>query len=350
MNNRQRETFGAEELAIVLSHYPLGVIESITEFARGSRRSPKVGIVCQKGKFLLKRRDPDRTTRSRVDFAHRLQAHLLGQGFPLPRIVMPVDAPDPGNPLLVIREQMYELFEYVSGHAYGATAGETADAGRALAAFYQATRTFEPGPDCPAGDYHDANAVRTGLNTIPASISPHESVMGKDAELLSTVNVLYDAYETAAEAARRFGIEALSEQVIHSDWHPGNMLFKNDRVAAVIDYDSARLARRIMDVANGVLQFSMLTGPQPEHWPDHLDTQRVHLLLDSYEQVDPLTDAERACIPHLMIEALIAECVLPIARTGSFGHWTGFRFMQMIRRKVLWLRSHAEDVFARPRT
>jgi len=350
VNNRQRDTFGAEELAIVLSHYPLGVIESITEFARGSRRSPKVGIVCQKGKFLLKRRDPDRTTRSRVDFAHRLQAHRLGPGFPLPRIVLPGAAPAPANPLLGIREQMYELFEYVSGHAYAATAGETADAGRTLAAFHQATRTFEPGPDCPAGDYHDANAVRTGLNTIPASISPHESVMGKDAELLSTVNVLYDAYETAAEAARRFGIEALSEQVIHSDWHPGNMLFKNDRVAAVIDYDSARLARRIMDVANGVLQFSMLTGPQPEHWPDYLDTQRVHLLLDSYEQVDPLTDAERACIPHLMIEALIAECVLPIARTGSFGHWTGFRFMQMIRRKVLWLRSHAEDVFARPPT
>ncbi len=350
MTKRQRDTFGAEELAIVLSHYPLGVIESITEFARGSRRSPKVGIVSRKGRFLLKRRDPERTTHARVQFAHRLQAHLLRQHFPLPRMVLPLDAEDPSTALLVFREQMYELFEYVSGHAYAATAGETADAGRTLAAFHQATRTFDAGAGCPTGDYHDANAVRTGLNTIPASISPHESVVGKDAELLSTVNMLYDAYEAAAENVRAIGIETFPEQVIHSDWHPGNMLFKNDRVAAVIDYDSARLARRIMDVANGVLQFSMLTGPQPEHWPDHLDVQRVHLFLDSYQQVDPLTDAERGCIPHLMIEALIAESALPIARTGSFGHWHGFRFMQMIRRKVLWLRAHAEEVFACRRT
>ncbi len=342
MNNRQRDTFGAEELAIVLSHYPLGVIESITEFARGSRRSPKVGIVCQKGKFLLKRRDPDRTTRSRVDFAHRLQAHLLGQGFPLPRIVMPVDAPDPANPLLVIREQMYELFEYVSGHAYAATAGETADAGRTLAAFHQATRTFEPGPDCPAGDYHDANAVRTGLNTIPASISPHESVMGKDAELLSTVNVLYDAYETAAEAARRFGIEALSEQVIHSDWHPGNMLFTDGHVAAVIDYDSLHLLPAVTDLANGLLQFSIIGGPvDPRQWPPELDESRFRHFRQGYEKTSDMA-VQYDVVPWLMIEALIAEAVMPIAATGSFGRIEGFRFLRMIGRKVAWLRANAD--------
>ena len=32
-----RETFGAEELAIVLSHFDVGVIDSIVEFPKGSR-------------------------------------------------------------------------------------------------------------------------------------------------------------------------------------------------------------------------------------------------------------------------------------------------------------------------
>ena len=53
-------TFRPEELAAALSHYNLGVIESITPFAKGSSQSPKVGIVCQKGKFLFKRRNLSR--------------------------------------------------------------------------------------------------------------------------------------------------------------------------------------------------------------------------------------------------------------------------------------------------
>jgi hypothetical protein len=45
---------------------------------------------------------------------------------------------------------------------------------------------------------------------------------------------------------------------------------------------------------------------------------------------------------HLMIEALIAELVLPIAATGSFGRYQGFGFMKMVRRKVNWLWNNAE--------
>ena len=338
MKDRQRDTFDADELAIVLSHYSLGAIESITEFARGSRRSPKVGIVCAKGKFLLKRRDPERANLNRIGFAHRLQAHLAGNGFPLPRLVLPARCDDPTRPALVIRDRVYELFEYVSGHSYRGTHDETRDAGRILGVFHRSTRGFDRDPDCPTGDYHDANAVRTGLNTIPSSISPHESVVGHQAELLGTINTLYEAYDQAAEAVRNCGIERDPDQVIHSDWHPGNMLFRNDKVAAIVDYDSARLSKRIIDVANGTLQFSILTGDQPESWPDHLDDSRANLFLAAYEKVEPLTEEQRRAIPHLMIEALIAESVVPIAMTGSFGRWHGFRFMQVVRRKVDWLR------------
>ena len=52
MNKRQRETFDTDELAIVLSHYPLGLIESITEFARGSSRSMPVATVLESVKAL----------------------------------------------------------------------------------------------------------------------------------------------------------------------------------------------------------------------------------------------------------------------------------------------------------
>ena len=45
---------------------------------------------------------------------------------------------------------------------------------------------------------------------------------------------------------------------------------------------------------------------------------------------------------YLMVEALIAESVLPIAATGSFGRYHGFRFMKMVRRKTAWLLENAD--------
>src|SRR5438105_9427146 len=51
-----REQLAADELAIVLSHFEIGMIESITEYPRGSRKAPKLLITAEQGKFLLKRR------------------------------------------------------------------------------------------------------------------------------------------------------------------------------------------------------------------------------------------------------------------------------------------------------
>jgi hypothetical protein len=48
----------------------------------------------------------------------------------------------------------------------------------------------------------------------------------------------------------------------------------------------------------------------------------------------------------LMIQALISEAVMPIAATGSFGRLEGFRFLQMICRKVRWLEQNGERLVA----
>ena len=48
----QREAFSAEELAIIMSHFDIGVIDSIVDYPRGSRKAPKLLIVSEQGKFL----------------------------------------------------------------------------------------------------------------------------------------------------------------------------------------------------------------------------------------------------------------------------------------------------------
>ena len=82
-----RERFSPAELAVVLSHYDLGVIESAKEFPRGSSRSPKLRLRTADGRYLLKRRAQGRDKPARVTFAHTLLWHLRQKGFPVPQLL-----------------------------------------------------------------------------------------------------------------------------------------------------------------------------------------------------------------------------------------------------------------------
>ena len=346
MQQRERAMFDTAELAVALSYYDLGVVESITDFPRGSWRSPKVGIVCERGKFLLKRRTVSSARLDRVRFVHRVQAHLIAAGFPVAKLV---PSRNTGQTLVQIRNHIYELFEFVAGQSYQYSTAETHDAGVMLARFHQATGSFAASPTLPTprGDYHDAAGVRTGLCAIGSTLSSHDSFSGDEAELATLIQFLLGQYDRAADAVNAAGLATRPERIVHSDWHPGNLLFRNQKVVAVVDYDSVSYSRLVVDVANGALQFSIIGGGDPDTWPDHLDEERLAAFLSGYESLVPISNEERRCVPWLMSEALIAECVPPITETGSVGRWAGFRVLQMARRKLTWLESNAERLMTR---
>lgn len=345
LSSRDREQFAAEELARVISHYQLGIIEDVLEFNRGSRKSPKLYLSTANGKFLLKRRARGKDSSRRVCLAHRVQQHLAAHGFPVPRLSQ---AEPDCSTLLTLDECVYELFEFVAGQDYTGSLNETFEAGRTLGEFHKLLRDFAVDESAPRSSFHDANAVRTGLNAIPSTISGHESVIGYEMDLHETVNKLYDAYDAAAEAAAKAGVtHSRFDQLVHSDWHPGNLLFADGRVVGVVDFDSIRIAPRATDVANGALQFSIVSaGGAPADWPDYFDETRLKRFLLGYDQECAVTPEEMKALVPLMIEALIAEAVVPIAATGSLGRATGFGFLRMVKRKVRWLQKHATRLTA----
>ena len=97
-----------------------------------------------------------------------------------------------------------------------------------------------------------------------------------------------------------------------------------------------------IDVANGALQFSIVAAGDPATWPAHLDEELFRSFLSGYESLIPLSEQERSSIPALMIEALTAECVPPITETGSLGRWSGYRVLQMVKRKGGWIAANAD--------
>ena len=333
-----REAFSPEELAIVLSHFDIGVIDSIVDYPKGSRKAPKLLIVSEQGKFLLKRRARGKDDPFKVAFSHALQLYLASKQFPLPHLV---GTKKTNNSMLQWRNSVYELFEFIPGQAYPQTLEATYESGRVLSLYHKLLIDFKSEWQPSGGSYHLAPAVEQGLRVIPKALRTADS----DGQVAPLLEYLTESYRHAAQTVQSQGIDDWPKQIVHADWHPGNMLFRDNHVVAVIDYDSARHLPRIIDAANGALQFSILGGDEDVgRWPEYLDESRFKRVIRGYDEVMLISQGEIRAIPWLMIEALIAEAVFPIAATGTFGRMEGFAFLQMVQRKVVWLQRCAEKL------
>jgi len=339
------EKFESHELAIVLSHFDAGILLKIKEFPRGSRKAPKLLIKSDKGQYLLKRRARGKDDAFKVAFCHQLQLYLASKQFPLPHLI---GTKTDNNSMLQLDNQIYELFEYIKGTGYDSSPEQTSDSGKIQAIFHKLLLDFKSEYHPPAGSYHASRHVTGSLDRIPATLLRlYPDAAGQSDAINQVVQTLHAAYASAMVRLNDMGMLDWPAQIVHSDWHPGNMLFRGPRVVAVIDYDAARIQQRIIDVANGALQFSILGGgDDPMQWPPHLDEDRFRRFVQSYDNVPgcQLARSELRAIPWLMIEALIAEAAIPIAATGQFARMAGHHFLAMVERKVRWLQSNSEKL------
>jgi homoserine kinase type II len=314
--------YTAQELAVVLSHYDIGIIQQIKSLAGGSKHAPKQIIVSDKGKYFLKRRAINKDTRTRIEFAHSVQNILLEKCFPVSKLLR---TKDDNATFLELDDYIYELFEFAMGVRFDSRIELVEDAGVRLAIFHQILQGCRFESMSQRSSFHNSRAVREHLNKIG------------DVHLL-------EIYDESSANVNLFGFDKWPNEIVHGDWHPGNMLVAGDKISAVFDFDSLNIAPIATDIANGVLQFSIIGGKNPADWPDHLDEAKFSAFLTGYCHTNPISENELKAISDLMIETLIAEAVLPIAATGSFSNFSGADFLKMIQRKCLWLKNNKQQL------
>ena len=178
-------------------------------------------------------------------------------------------------------------------------------AGKALARYHRAVQDLKCDWKPSATTFHDNSAVRRGLNSIPTTTAGHDSVIGHEAELLSIVQELHERYDEQAEAANKNGVSSFYQTVIHGDWHPGNMLFRGRKVAVVLDFDAAKAAPAVIDLANGMLQFSIIRGRgDPSEWPAFFDESRMRRFFMGYVSRADLSPEQVARMLNEYFEAI----------------------------------------------
>ena len=322
--------FSSAELARVLSYYDVGIIHQAKALIAGNRRAPKMVIISQQGKFLLKRRPKGKDDLYRVAFAHEVQIHLAKKGSPVATLVT---TREDNNTVLQLDNHIYEFFKFISGVRYDGSVEATIDAGRQLARLHTYLQDFECQWKPLRGSFHDSSNVRRHLKTIGAGKNS-----GSNMKLQKLVEDIMIIYNNACVRVNELGFDSWQQQVVHGDWHPGNMLFSKDKLTVILDFDSVKIAPHVTDLANGMLQFSIVGNrPNPAEWPDYLDQAKLIQFLKGYQSAKELDKNQQNALLDLMIETIIAEAVLPIAATGFFGHLSGFDFLKMIHRKAKWI-------------
>ncbi len=321
----------------VLSRYDIGIVHQVRPLSVGNSRAPKVVVAAEKGTYLLKRRPRGRDDVERVGLAHAVQKQLAARSFPVTSLLATVNE---GTTALNVDNHIYEFFRYVEGSRYDGSAEATREAGRQLALFHKHLADFkghdEPSPLC----FHDAVLVRRHLRLISAD---------KRTEAARRMHAVADElllrYEKSCVRVNQLGFPSWKRQVVHGDWHPGNLLFEGHKVAAVVDFDSIRYAPAVTDLANGMLQFSIVGDrPDPTQWSAHFDRGRLFEFFNGYQEITRLSERKRYGLIDMMVETMIAEAVLPVAATGFFGSHSGQAFLEMILRKTKWLRRNRREL------
>ena len=260
-----------------------------------------VVVACARGKFLVRRRAKEHANPADVAFEHALLARLGEAGLPVAR---PLGAAS-GRTWVFLRapadhprmSDVFEVLPWIEGGPFEpGNVAQLCDLGGQLAAFHRVTATMaghrdKPREDDPARLLQDLDALTDGLDTG-----------GREPLLVATRRALH---ALAGELSERvYG--KLPQAIIHGDLHPGNVKFAGRRLVGVFDFDWANRQERVRDVCDALAFFAAEREPlrTDDIWsltagfaPDPCLSRSV---LEAYESVWPLTDAERHAFAPVM--------------------------------------------------
>ncbi|HSN42885.1 MAG TPA: phosphotransferase [Propionibacteriaceae bacterium] len=98
----------------------------------------------------------------------------------------------------------------------------------------------------------------------------------------------------------------LGVQLLHRDYHPGNVLYDGERVTGYLDFDHLEIGTRMIDVVYclGGMAASAIDsdGVDPATFDAGTWTQRWRDLLDGYDSVSPILPGEADALTDLFVE------------------------------------------------
>ena len=267
---------GAEDLAELIAHYDVGELVSAKGIAEGVSNSnwliETTGGAAGGKRFILTMYER-RIDISELPFFLGLLDHLAANNCPVPRTIHDRN----GGASREIDGKAVALIEYLPGVSVDhPTASQARAVGIALAEMHEASKSYD----------------KTRANGLDISMSLHTlQSCGEDA--LSAIDDDLPDMITVAQDVRDAWPWDLPRSICHTDLFPDNVLMLGSRVTGMIDFYFACEEAMAYDLA--VTHAAWCFDRKGKTFSGDIGAA----LLEGYESVRKLDDAERASLPIL---------------------------------------------------
>ncbi len=314
------------EATVVASRYELAAIKAVRALPGGQAAR----LDTAHGSLLLKRRPAIK--RERLRACHEVVAQLEAAELP---VAPPVAARD-GAAFVVLGEWVYDLAPWIEGDRFDESAEQAGTSGRAMARLHAALRKL----------------------AVPVALDSHAAFVPALAEAMrahsAAGKAAADLYEAAWSELGSLGFEQWPVQMVHGDWHRGNVLFDpKGGVKAMLDFDELGLAPVAAELASGGVQFATrTTGGPASGWPTETDLDRLGAFFAGYRWHKSgwgvlarrfrLAEGPSRGIAALMAQSLLAqgaELALPAGPSQA-----STDLLAMVTRKARWLIDRREEI------
>lgn len=241
--------------------------------------------------FRRYRRNADK---SRAVFQLKLQQHLLDNNFPTSEIVKTIS----NEPILTVGDALWVLFTFVDGREYDFSRLEqAAEAGRRLAQFHNILLTFYEEPV-----YLDFNPPQRDVLlksvTNLAELEGMFSNQGVDEELSGC----RWWWGKLLEELPLDVFDRLPSGLIHRDYHGRNVVFVEDEMRGLFDFDVLTEGPFAYDIAYGIHMFG-----REYRGSRNIRPEFAHSFLDEYSNIRPVIRDEIEAIPSFLFLAYLPE-------------------------------------------
>ena len=241
-----------------------------------------------RGRRYVLRRNLQHEHTERIEFQVRFQQHLLKHGFPTSEIVETTS----GDSVVVDGHGVpWVLSTFVQGDEFNFARGEQVlEAARRLADFHSIAETFTsvspkldyqgPYRDWWAGAEENLHELAEMYAGLPVQ------------EELSYVREWWARVLTEWPVGQ---LDALPVGWVYGDYHGRNMVFVDDELRGLFDFDDIERGPLVYDVAQGVNMFA-----RAKRGSRTIRTGVARAFIAAYAQRRALSDEERAALPMMV--------------------------------------------------
>jgi len=322
-------------LAEVIRHsYPFEWVHTPRPLpAVHQRRHRKLAVDTDQGTFLAKTYKRDPHILDALRFQHRLSDHLDRNGLPVARIQAARD----GRRIVEVETWALELQEFVHGGPMEISSETLAIAGDALGRFHEVCRDFPR----PARD-----AIMWRFSEVPrdsfANLFERAKAEGDPAKAVEYCNCVALVLHEAAQELSFEKRNLFESGLIHGDWHSGNLVFREGRLAALVDLEFAGDGCFLEDLAYAISNLCIRTTMRPERL-----LKRTERFLTHYQRHRTLSFYEEAALYYAVGIKHVTTVSYQLPELGGkVAGLTAAEWMEHLAAQCHWLAEAAKRVRA----